>query len=152
MEKTLTEVCEYLNNYFWIAKRNVKLTIENGTFEADFLKTGQYFRIVGSVFSENNGVHIYPATDLHDEDFDGSIWSMAVPRTVIDLASDIEKWQEKYGSADSVAMSPFTSESMGVYSYSKNADSSDASGNSSNSWQSVFASRLDPYRRLRGLP
>lgn len=152
MEKTLTEICEYLNNYFWRNKRSGKITISGGTFTADYLQKGQYFRILGSVFPENNGVHKYPTKDLKDEEFVGAIWSMAVPQAVIDLANDIKIWQEKYGSADSVAMSPFTSESMGVYSYSKNSGTPDASGNSSNSWQSVFASRLDPYRRLRGLP
>ena len=149
MEKTFTEVCEYLNNYFWRTKRNVKLTITGGSFTADFLQGGQYFRIVGSVF--NDGVHKYPATDLVDETFEGSIWSMAVPQTVIDLASEIGEWQTKYGSVDSASMSPFTSESFGNYSYSKGSASSSAEGNP-NGWQSVFASRLAPYRRLRGLP
>ena len=149
MEKVLTELCTYLNNYFWVAKRNVKLTISDGTFTADFLKQGQYFRIVGSLF--NDGVHKYPATDLKNEEFEGSIWSMAVPLTVIDLASEIGEWQTKYGSVDSASMSPFTSESFGNYSYSKGSASSSAEGNP-NGWQSVFASRLAPYRRLRGLP
>lgn len=149
MEKTLTELLDYLNNYFWREKRDVRLTIENGTFSCDYLQNGQYFRILGSVF--NDGVHKYPATDLTDETFEGSIWSMAVPQVVIDLASDIKDWQEKYGGVDSEAMSPFTSESFGNYSYSKGSSSSGISGNA-NSWQSVFASRLAPYRRLRGMP
>lgn len=147
MEKTLTEVCEYLNNYFWRTKRDVKLTITGGTFTADFLQNGQYFRIVGSVF--NDGVHKYPATDLVDETFEGSIWSMAVPKTVIDLTSDIKSWQDKYGEE---SMSPYTSESFGNYSRSKGAISSGSDSGNPNSWQAVFASKLSPYRRLRGLP
>lgn len=147
MEKVLTELCDYLNNYFWRTKRNVKLTISGGSFTVDFLKQGQYFRIVGSLF--NDGVHKYPATDLINEEFEGSIWSMAVPQTVIDLASEIKDWQTKYGSIDSEAMSPFNSESFGNYSYSKGSAS--AEGNP-NGWQAVYASRLAPYRRLRGLP
>lgn len=152
MEKTLTEICEYLNNYFWRTKRKGMITISGGTFTADYLQNGQYFRIIGSVFPENNGVHKYPATDLHDEVFEGAIWSMAVPQAVIDLASDIKTWQEKYGSADSVAMSPFNSESYGIYSYSKDSGSSSSDGVNGNSWQAIFAARLSPYRRLRGLP
>lgn len=152
MEKTLTEICEYLNNYFWRTKRLGKITISGGTFTADYLKEGQYFRIIGSVYPQNNGVHIYPATGLHDEEFEGSIWSMAVPQAVIDLASDIDAWKAKYGAADSAAMSPFNSESFGIYSYSKDSGSSSSNGVSANSWQAVFAARLDPYRRLRGLP
>ena len=152
MEKTLTEICEYLNNYFWRNKRSGKITISGGTFTADYLQKGQYFRILGSVFPENNGVHIYPATDLHDEVFEGAIWSMAVPQAVIDLASDVKSWQDKYGSVDSAAMSPFNSESYGVYSYNKNTGSSSSDSINANSWQSVFSERLSPYRRLRGLP
>jgi hypothetical protein len=143
MEKVLTEVCEFLNNYFWRQKINVKLTIEDGTFTLPTLKEGQYFRILGSTF--NDGVHKYPATDLTDETFEGQIWSMAVPQTVIDLTADIKKWQDKYGAGDSEAMSPYSSESFGNYSYSKNT-----AGNNG-SWQGAFASRLNPWRRLRNI-
>lgn len=153
MEKMLTEICDYLNNYFWRTKRNGTIRIEDGTFVADYLQEGQYFRIVGSVFPENEGVHKYPATDLKDEIFEGSIWSMAVPQAVIDLASDVEAWKAKYGTVDSPAMSPYTSESFNNYSYSKNAGSSNADGsNSSNTWQGAFASRLNMWKRLRMLP
>lgn len=147
MEKALTELCTYLNNFFWRSKRDVKLIISGGTFSVDFLQRGQYFRIIGSTF--NDGVHKYPTTDLHDEEFKGSIWAMAVPETVIDLSAEISDWQKKYGSVDSEAMSPFTSESFGNYSYSKGSASSE-SGNP-NGWETVYASRLAPYRRLRGL-
>ena len=150
MEKTLTEVCLYLNNFFWRQKREGTIKIVDGTFTADYLKEGQYFRILGSDL--NDGVYIYPATDLKDEIFEGSIWSMAVPQAVIDLASDIQAWQEKYGSVDSIAMSPYSSENFGNYGYSKEVGGVDDSGNSKNSWKSIFASRLVPYKRLRGLP
>ena len=149
MEKMLTELCAELNNYFWRDKRSMKLKIEGGTFTCDFLQTGQYFRIIGSIF--NDGVHKYPATDLHDEEFDGSIWSMAVPPAVIDLASDIDAWEAKYGGVDSPAMSPFASESFGNYSYSKGSASSGSSSGNANSWQAVFANRLNKWRRLRNL-
>lgn len=152
MEKTLTELCTYLNNFFWRDKRKGKITISGGSFTASYLKEGQYFRIVGSVFPENEGVHKYPATDLKDEEFEGQIWSMAVPQAVIDLASEIGTWQKKYGAADSAAMSPFNSESFGIYSYNKGSASSSSGSENPNSWQSVFASRLIPYRRLRGIP
>ena len=148
MDKTMTDICDYLNNYFVKSRRDVKLTISGKTFSADYLQNGQYFRIVGSVF--NDGVHKYPATDLVDETFEGSIWAMAVPQAVIALSSEIKSWQDKYGSYDSEAMSPFASESFGNYSYSKGTVSGSASGNP-NSWQSAFASRLAPYRRLRGI-
>jgi hypothetical protein len=148
MQKVLTEVCEFLNNYFWRQKINVKLTIEDGTFTLPTLKEGQYFRILGSTF--NDGVHKYPATDLVDETFEGQIWSMAVPQTVIDLTADIKKWQDKYGAGDSEAMSPYSSESFGNYSYSKSTTGNNGSMYVG-SWQDVFASRLNKWRRLRNI-
>lgn len=147
MEKTLTEICEYLNNYFWRSKREGTITISGGTINADYLQEGQYFRIIGSVF--NDGVHKYPVTDLHDEVFEGSVWSMAVPQTVIDLASDITEWKKEYAGVDSPAMSPYNSESFSGYSYSKSGSGTPGSG-SNVSWQDVFQARLAPYRRLRG--
>ena len=149
MEKTLTEICDYLNNYFWRTKSNGKFKIEDGSIELSFLKEGQYFRIIGSIF--NDGVHKYPASDLTDEEFDGAIWSMAVPATVIDLATDIKAWQDKYGSVNSAAMSPYSSESFGNYSYSKGSNTSASGVEQGPSWQSAFAARLNKWRRLRGI-
>lgn len=74
---------------------------------------------------------------------------MAVPSTVIAIASDINEWQTLYGGADSSAMSPFNSESFGGYSYSKSG-SGNANSGSNASWQDVFGGRLNKYRRLRG--
>lgn len=148
MEKTLTEICDYLNNYFPGGSiKTGRFTIEGGSIAADFLQAGQYFRIVGSIF--NDGVHKYPAEDLTDETFDGAIWPMAVPKTVTDLAVDVEAWLAKYGGVDSQALSPFASESFGNYSYSKGTAT--AGAGSPNSWQSVFANRLNRYRRLPNL-
>lgn len=147
MELILTEICEYLNNYFWEKKISGNFTISDGAIDAVGLKDGQYFRIIGSTF--NDGVHIYPATDLKDEAFEGSIWAMAVPATVIAIASDIKEWQTKYGGADSDAMSPFTSESFAGYSYSKSG-SGNANSGSNITWQDVFGGRLNKYRKLRG--
>ena len=145
MELILTEVCEYLNNYFWEKKITGNFKITNGSISVIGLKDGQYFRIIGSTF--NDGVHTYPATDLADEEFTGAIWAMAVPATVISLAREISEWQDKYGNVNSDAMSPFTSESFSGYSYSKGAG---ASGGSNVIWQDVFGVRLNKYRRLRG--
>ena len=74
---------------------------------------------------------------------------MAVPATVIAIASDINEWQTKYGGADSDAMSPFTSESFAGYSYSKSG-SGNANSGSNITWQDVFGGRLNKYRKLRG--
>ena len=115
-------------------------TIKDGGVTLPFLADGQYFRIVGSVF--NDGLHQYPAVDLTDETFTGSVWALAVPKAVIELADEIGKWQEKNGEA---ASSPFSSESFGGYSYSK---ATDAETGGDVTWQSAFKKRLSAWRKI----
>lgn len=149
MEKTLTILCDYLNNYFIRKTWTGRFTISDGSliFPAGAtMKEGQYYRIKGSDL--NDGVHEYPTTDLKNETFTGTIQAMAVPETVIDLAGDISDWLALYGGTGSQAMSPFASESFGNYSYSKGTAAGGSSGNS-NSWQAVFGPQLAPYRKLR---
>ncbi len=150
MELILTEICDYLNNNFWEKKIEGNFSIVDGYIDVPALKDGQYFRIVGSTF--NDGVHKYPitaTTKLTDEEFKGIILAMAVPQTVIAIASDIKDWQTLYGNVSSEAMSPFTSESFAGYSYSKNG-SGNANSGSNITWQDVFGGRLNKYRKLRG--
>ena len=148
----LTELCGYLRNWFDRAKFIGHFKIENGVIisfdDGDMgLLNGQYIRIIGSVL--NDGVYQYEETieGLQDEEFDGAVWSLAIPKEVVTLAQEIEAWQAKYGGADSSAMSPYTSESFGGYTYSKSSGgSSDGSGQ--NGWQSVFANRLSQWRKI----
>ena len=115
-------------------------TIKDGGITLPFLANGQYFRICGSVF--NDGLHQYPEDDLVDETFNGTIWALAIPKAVIELADEIGKWQEKNGEA---ASSPFSSESFGGYSYSK---ATDAETGGAVTWQSAFKQQLSAYRKL----
>lgn len=148
----LTEICAELKNYFCFAQDRIigDFTISDGQIVPSFeIQDGQYYRIVGSVF--NDGVHKYGDPDdvLQDEDtFHGGVWLMRVPKAVIQLAEDIEAWQAKYGDVNSEAMSPYSSESFGGYSYSKASGNSETGG-SATSWKSAFASRLNLYRRIR---
>lgn len=146
----LTELCKELNNWFDQNRIIGKFKIEDGelTGVSDMLQNGQYFRIVGSVF--NDGVHVYPALNLKDEEFDGAVWAMAVPPSVIALSEEIDEWNAKYGGVDSQAMSPYYSESFGGYSYTKGGTSSNSgSGSSAETWQNMFAAKLNKYRRIR---
>lgn len=117
--------------------------IECGCIALPFLKDGQYFRIMGSVL--NSGLHQYgPAMEmLQDETFDGAVWALAIPKTVIELAREITAWQEKYGDK---AASPYTSESFAGYTYTK---SGGADSGGSGGWQAAFRARLNPYRKIR---
>lgn len=148
----LTELCKELNNWFDTKRMFGKFEIVGGklTGASDWLQEGQYFRIVGSVF--NDGVYEYTETmdDLVDESFDGAVWAMALPPLVIELAQNIQDWQDKYGGVDSVAMSPYQSESFGGYSYQKKSGGySDSGADISASWKSAFASELNRWRKIR---
>ena len=138
----LEQVLTHLNNWFLVPGgiHEGTYTIEDGGITLPFLQTNQYFRICGSVF--NDGLHQYPASDLVSEEFSGTVWALAIPQAVIDLALEIEAWQKKNGDA---SVSPYQSESFGGYSYSKATDS--ASGGAV-TWQSAFRSRLNNYRKL----
>lgn len=143
----LTELCQELHNYFDHERRSGDFSIRSGNIVADFIQPGQYFRIMGSVFSD--GVHRYPAADLHDENFNGAVWALAIPEPVIKLADEIQEWREKNEAIDSANMSPFQSESFGGYSYSKgSASKQSGTSGGSLSWKDVFASRMNAWRKL----
>jgi hypothetical protein len=140
----LTEICAEIRNYFLAESsgsiHSGEFVIANGgIMPLDFLKEGQYFRIVGSAL--NDGVYQYNNDlKLTDEVFVGAVWAMNVPPAFIALADEIKKFCE----SDSGAASPYTSESFGGYSYSKATDSNGIPL----TWQSVFAKRLNKYRRI----
>lgn len=138
----LTELCGVLRNWFETDRISGTYTVENGSITLSFLQNGQFFRVVGSVF--NDGVHQYPDYAMADETFDGSIWPMSVPPALLCLGEEIKAWQEKNGD---IAASPYTSESFGGYSYSKSTSGS-ATGAGMVTWQSVFKSRLNQWRKI----
>ena len=75
----------------------------------------------------------YLASRFIDEKFDGTIWHMYVPADVIALASEIDEFQTNYGK-----VSPFSSESFGGYSYSKQFTG----------WKDAFADKLKKWRKI----
>ena len=115
-------------------------TIKDGGITLPFLAEGQNFRICGRVF--NDGLHQYNVLDLTDETFTGTIWALAIPKAVIDLANEIQKWQVK--NADALS-SPYSSESFCGYSYSK---ATDAETGGAVTWQSAFKQQLSAWRKL----
>lgn len=141
----IEQVLDYIHNYFEKDRIRGKYEISGGSIDLPFLIDGQYFRIVGSVL--NDGVYKYPVQNLQNETFEGEIWAMAVPPSVVALVSDIEDWIEQYGS---VQNSPYTSESFGGYSYTKSSGSvgSGNGGAQQASWQGVFHSRLNHWRKI----
>lgn len=140
----LNEICGYMKNWFSddSDKHFGTFKIENGKImPLDFVQPGQYFRIVGSVF--NDGIYCNDDTlQLIDEVFsDGAVWSMRIPKEIIDLDAEITAWMEK--NADTLA-SPYSSESFGGYSYTK----ASGSNNSGYTWINAFRKRLERWKKI----
>lgn len=138
----LEEVLRYLRNWFVLPSgvHAGRFVVERGGLTLPFLQDGQYFRVAGSVL--NDGVYQYPAEDMADEAFDGTVWALAVPKAVLELAEEIAAWQEQNGGA---AASPYQSESFGGYTYTKAAGP--VTGEAA-TWQNAFAGRLSQWRKL----
>ena len=135
----LTEICAELRNWFGVPNgvHIQTYTISGGSISPlDFLRDGQYFRIIGSVF--NDGVHQYPAFDLTDEVFHGAVWAMSLPPDLIALSAKIQNYLEQNPD------SGFSSESFGGYSYTR----ATASDGSVATWRDVFRKDLNRYRKL----
>ena len=141
----LTDLCQELKNWFHKEIIFGTFTIADGEILSDKAQVGQYIRICGSVY--NDGVYQFGTARLKDETFTGSIWLLAIPQTVIDLAESIDDWRKKYGGTDSAALSPFQSESFGGYSYSKGTTAA-TWNNTGVSWKSVFADELNRWRKI----
>lgn len=148
----LTELCNELRNWFeqkiYYGSVNISdsgVTV-GGAPLSDYLQTGQYFRIVGSVF--NDGVHCFLSDELEPENtFNGAIWAMAVPREVVKLSEDIDTWND----ANKTALnSPYQSESFEVYSYSlKSGNGGTGDSSASYTWRDQFAAPLRKWRKLK---
>lgn len=145
----LGEICREIKNYFVYEedKHIGKFVISGGQISPTFDFPTDYIRIIGSRL--NDGVHEKKdgVFELEDEEFDGAIWVMSPPKEFLALVDEVKAWQDKNGGAESVNLSPFQSESFGGYSYSKGSHGSD--GESTATWQSTFANRLNNYRRIR---
>ena len=138
LEKLLAE----LNNWFIVSEGiyHDKFTVQGGTLVLPFLQNGQYFRVMGSVF--NDGLYQYPASDLIDEVFEGTVWALAIPKEILELSENIAKWQEQNG-----GNSPYISESFDGYSYTKAVTSK----GKPLTWREAFAGDLKEWRKIRCL-
>ena len=151
----LTEICQYLRNWFEREKYFGKFVISQNAITTSEgvalpILEDQYFRIIGSIF--NDGVHKNgDLTDiLKDEpEFSGAVWTMAVPPQLAELAEEIDSWTTNNAE---VLNSPYQSESFGGYSYSirsgASGNASDSNAYSGASWQNQFSARLAHWRKI----
>lgn len=149
----LQQICEHIHNYFIKEAKVGSYEIVDGMISLDFVKEGQRFWITNSDL--NDGVYTYhesgitndddtEAAGLTDETFAGTICALAVPPAVIALSAEINKWVDENGET---VKTPYTSESvLGVYSYTKASGGTGAGG--SVTWQDVFGSELNRWRKV----
>ncbi len=139
----LTEICQYLHNWFIKDRTDIHLDtfkIENGAVVPSFeIKIGQYFRIIGSTF--NDGVYKFPTSDLKDEIFDGAVWTMHVPPQLITLSEEIKGWTDTNSSnTDNI----YESESFGGYTYKLRT----GANGGKYTWKDAFESELKAYKKI----
>lgn len=151
----LEVVMRHIRNYFILDHHTGNFTISEGMISPhDFLLEGQRFYVTGSYL--NDGVytyHVYGITndddnavvDLKDETFSGVVFALAIPPTFIALVRQIEEWVGKFGD---VANNPYQSESFNGYSYTKASGSAGGGASGGSTWQDVFRSQLNEWRKV----
>lgn len=103
------------------------------------LADGQWCDVAGSAL--NDGLHQAGAGGLSDEEFEGTVTPLRVPRELLDIVSEIEAWQAAQGAA----AGQYASESFGGYSYSR---ATDPATGLPMTWEAAFRSRLNKWRKL----
>ena len=146
VDNTLTELCQELRNWFDRARYIGHITIDkSGDVFCNGVKVGllegQYYRVIGSVYS--NGVHIYPDSDTRAESFDGAVWAMAVPPDFLALVQEIEDWN---ANARPKMLGPYSSENLSSSGYSYQRQSAEDMAKAD--YKTVFGARLNKWRKL----
>lgn len=155
MELKLKEILDYIHNYFVQDTFEGKIKIKNHELDNHEIKLldDQYFMIKGSIY--NDGIWQFKAIQevdeenleryLKDEEFNGIISKLAIPRDVLALKDEIIAWEDKNQDA---LNGVFQSESFGGYSYTLKSNSSNNKNGESISWKNKFGNRLKAYRKL----
>jgi len=158
----LEQVLAHLNNWFvcYSYTGNVTVSADGAVLApseaAATLQPGKWYRILDSGF--HDGVYQMPEEQSEKEEpeeeveepeeeeqsktFSCTLWTLDVPAGLLNIITEMEAWQAKYGD---VVSGPYQSESFGGYSYSKAGVSSSNSGTAT-VW-TQFADVLAPYER-----
>lgn len=139
----ITAICRQVNNFFVKEKTSGNFALIPSVAPIPLLEN-QFFRIVGSIM--NDGVYQNNAESLATltaEEFQGEIWSMAVPRDFLALCEEIEAFNSKMNEIASKD-NGFTSENFDGYSYSRASSLSPAQ---QSEWDNL-TKRLNTYRRV----
>lgn len=142
----LEEVLQHIHNFFdrGSERYSGRLSVSGGAIAPVQIPNGAWYRVQGSYL--NDGLHQHPAEDLADEEFEGTVTVLRIPRPLLRLVEEISDWQERYGEATS---GPYSSESFGGYSYTIKSDSSSQYGSGGlTGWRLAYRDRLNAWRRI----
>ena len=140
----MKQILDYLNNYFFIQGEKGTFTItDNKIIVSQKYLQGQYIYLTGSIMNDNiyriesinnNEITIVGA---NNEVFEGVIYSLAIPPTIIELEGKIKEWNLGHKPTN------LQSETFGNYSYTMATVNGKLA-----SWKDVFQEELKPYRKL----
>lgn len=114
----MEEILNYINNYFAVSKEENTFNINNNSIQVrgKYLQ-GQYIKLEGSILNDG----IYKVESVVDntitilgainEEFEGVIYGLAIPKEILGLSKKFEEQKEK------IVSSIYDSESFGEYSY-----------------------------------
>lgn len=142
----LEEILSHIHNWFdkGSEPHTGTFTVTDGAIAPASIPEGVWYRVQGSCL--NDGLHLHPAEDLVDEEFEGTITILRIPRPLLRIVDEIAEWEAKYGDATS---GPYSSESFGGYSYTLRGDGSSQNGSGGlTGWRLAFRDRLNTWRRI----
>lgn len=150
VDNALSEICQDIHNWFARARYIGHITIDavGGVFcngVALGLAEGQYFRVIGSIYSD--GVHLYPDADGPAEEFDGAVWEMRIPPAFLSLVREIEDWNENERPK---MLGAYSSENLSSSGYSYQRQNADEIQKAA-SYKTVFGDRLNRWRKIGGV-
>lgn len=132
MTVSMTELMRTVRNCFVTGAADGSWRVTGGVLEGDV-------PVEGWVAIEGRGAFDAAACNLPDGPWQGRVWLLDPPEDFLRLLDDVNEWLTRQGSDGAVTR---RRESFGVYA-TETAYSADPGG-----WQSVFADRLAPYRRM----
>jgi len=146
----LERVLSHIHNWFERGTSSVAGVSEGSLTPGPDVPSGAWYRLQGSLL--NDGLHLHPADDLVDEEFNGTVTVLAIPRPLLQVVDEISQWVADTAGAEEFARkAKFQSESFGGYSYTLRGDlnaSQSADGRSLSGWRAKFAQDLNPWRRI----
>ena len=140
MAVSVAAVMRQINNYFEVGHIDGRIAIKGNAIDpapesAWCCISGSWahdgvWRVCGGRLQDMPG-------GLPDEDFDGRVWLLKPPPDFLALCEEISRYDDKN------PVGALMQESFGDYSYMRNNSAAAPKG-----WQSAFALRLAPFRRV----